>query len=114
MNDIVVQATIDKGTIKTDAVIGRLVTIEVDTPVYTGDTNITVTNSDVTLQTKGKKIETNISIAQGIPEYSGATTFKVTDNNIIIATNGKRLNSDITVDISDVETLAEEISEVVG
>lgn len=46
--------------------------------------------------------------------YTGATSYVIEDSGLTIVTNGKRLNSNITVDISALETLANEISEVVG
>lgn len=55
-----------------------------------------------------------VFINQGIPLYEGQTYFEVADNDITIEANGKRFDSDITIDISALETLADEISEVVG
>lgn len=55
-----------------------------------------------------------IELCMDVPLYTGSTSFTIVDSGLTIATNGKRLNSDITVDISDLETLADEISEVVG
>lgn len=105
---------IEKNQILVKAHLGKIEEVEVETPVYDGPTSVSVADSTVTLATNGKKLESNISIAQGIPLYTGASTFVVQDSNITIPTSGKRLNSDITVDISALETLASEIDEVIG
>lgn len=83
-------------------------------PLYTGPKSVFVTDSTVTLATNGKRLDSDITISQGIPLYTGATSYVIEDSGLTIATNGKRLNSNITVDISALETLADEISEVVG
>jgi len=81
---------------------------------YDGQTNVTVTDTPITLATNGKRLASDITINQGITAYTGATSFSVADSNITIPTSGKRLTSNITIDISDLETLATQISEVVG
>ena len=49
-----------------------------------------------------------------VAPYTGETNYTIEDNSLTIATSGKQLNSNITVDISDLETLAGQIGEVVG
>jgi hypothetical protein len=88
-------------------------TQEVPVPIYEGSTEITPTNVDIVLSTAGKKLTSDITI-KGVPTYLGQTSYSVADSNITLYTAGKKVESDITIDISDVETLAEEISEVVG
>ncbi len=85
-----------------------------EVPTYSGQNTFTVTDADITVQSKGFKFDDNLTVNQGIPLYTGATSFTIVDSGLTIATNGKRLNSDITVDISALEALAEDISEVVG
>lgn len=81
---------------------------------YAGPMNFTVTDSTLVQVFANEWINGVMFINQGIPLYEGSTSFTIVDSGLTIATNGKRLNSDITVDISALETLAEEISEVVG
>ena len=88
--------------------------IHVQFPPYSGSKQFTVTDSPIVIPTENKFVNGNITVNQGIPLYTGATSFTIVDSGLTIATNGKRLNSDITVDISTLEALAEDISEVVG
>lgn len=78
----------------------------------------TVLDNDVTIHTQNSFFpygdRFDITVHQGIPLYTGATSYVIEDSGLTIATNGKRLNSNITIDISALETLADEISEVVG
>jgi hypothetical protein len=113
MSDIRVTAKLSGG-IHATAQIANVVEIPVAPDVYTGEYEISVTDSDVTIFIKDKMASDNITIQQGIPLYAGATSYVIEDSGLTIATNGKRFNSDITVDISALETLATQISEVVG
>jgi hypothetical protein len=81
---------------------------------YGGPMNFTVIDSTIVQVFANEWINGVMFINQGIPLYEGSTSFTIVDSGLTIATNGKRLNSDITVDISALEALAEEISEVVG
>lgn len=81
---------------------------------YSGPMNFTVTDSTIVQVFANEWINGVMFINQGIPLYEGSTSFTIVDSGLTIATNGKRLNSDITVDISALEALAEDISEVVG
>lgn len=80
---------------------------------YTGPMTINVIESVVKVFAN-EWINGVVFINQGIPLYEGQTYFEVADSGITIEANGKRFDSDITIDISALETLAEEISEVVG
>lgn len=80
---------------------------------YTGPMTINVTESVVKVFAN-EWINGVVFINQAIPLYEGQTYFEVADGGITIEANGKRFDSDITIDISDLEALAEEISEVVG
>lgn len=105
-------AVIEDNHATASADLGHL--IYIDREEYTRHPVVTVRDSDITLETAGKWLANDLIIQQGIPLYTGATSFTIVDSGLTIATNGKRLNSNITVDISALETLAEEISEVVG
>jgi hypothetical protein len=113
MSDIRVTARLSD-SINATAQIANVVEIPVAPDVYAGVYEINVTDSDVAIPIKDKMASDNITVHQGIPIYTGATSYVIEDSGLTIATNGKRLNSDITVDISALETLATQISEVVG
>lgn len=111
-DSITADGTLEKNQINATASMGY--TREVSPPSYTGPTMVSITDETVTLATQGKKMNADVVINQGIPLYAGATSYVIEDSGLTIATNGKRLNSNITIDISALETLADEISEVVG
>jgi len=81
---------------------------------YSGPMTINVTNENIVKVFANEWINGVVFINQGIPLYEGQTYYFLEDSNIEIEAIGKRFDSNIVIDISDVETLADEISEVVG
>lgn len=81
---------------------------------YSGPMTFTVVNDDIVQVFANEWINGAMFIRQGITPYTGQTAFTIVDSSLTIPTNGKRLSSDITVDISSLETLATQISGVVG
>lgn len=81
---------------------------------YSGPMTITVTNENIVKVFANEWINGVVFVNQGIPLYEGQAYYFLEDSNIEIEATGKRFDSNIVIDISDVETLAEEISEVVG
>ena len=96
-----------------NTILTKDIYVKNNVPTYAGQTYFEVTDT-LTIPTYGFKFDDDLTVVNGVPLYRGATSFTIVDSGLTIATNGKRLNSDITVDISALETLATEISEVVG
>lgn len=126
-------------------------TIRQGADTYTGATTLSVTDSDVVINTQNKLVQSNITLKQGYPKYRGLTTYDasslngtailntkdtyltqniqisnnmsyfpgpysyvIEDEGLFLITRNMRMRNFITVDISALEALADEISEVVG
>jgi len=99
MSEIKVTAHFSDG-IKATGSLGKVVEVPVSIEPYTGDYNISVTDSDVIIPIKDKMASDNITIHQGraeVPTYQGQSTFTVTDADITVQSKGFKFDENLTI-----------------
>lgn len=92
------------------------VTLKQGYPRYTGLVSFDASNLNGTanLVTKDKYLTSNIQISNNMSYFPGPYNYTIEDEGLLLITRNMRLRNYITVDISALEALADEISEVVG